>query len=293
MTRAKTHLVLTWRREVSYFAGNSFKTKDADRSRFLNALVSKPDGKTHKSVPKQRSIHDVTKKDAKRLAPKGTRAMHTTSRRNNEVARQPSPPVYSSSNRTWDNWAGDDLTAVTTASGIRHVKDNNTARQHSKSPPARTERKSWDNWEPSQIKKTIQQVPKIKPMTSVIKDPQKNTTPSSQRYHAKEQAKKVSTPLRRQPSQSDSQRQQLIRRGPSHQIDKERSIKSEAPTDIDSTLFYPVGSSVKHPFYGRGTVQPPPKSNTEFAEKMLVRVKFVDESEDWDLPMDTLLHTYE
>ena len=41
MTRAKTHLVLTWRREVSYFAGNSIKTKDADRSRFLNILVSK------------------------------------------------------------------------------------------------------------------------------------------------------------------------------------------------------------------------------------------------------------
>ena len=41
MTRAKTHLVLTWRREVSFFSGATFKTKDADRSRFLDILVSK------------------------------------------------------------------------------------------------------------------------------------------------------------------------------------------------------------------------------------------------------------
>ena len=49
MTRAKTHLVLTWRKEVSYFAGAAFRTKDAIRSRFLDVLMSK---KGDKSKPR-------------------------------------------------------------------------------------------------------------------------------------------------------------------------------------------------------------------------------------------------
>jgi hypothetical protein len=63
--------------------------------------------------------------------------------------------------------------------------------------------------------------------------------------------------------------------------------------DINSTIFYPLGSIVWHKFYGKGVVQAPPKSDVEFAKKMLVRVKFVDETADWDLPMDSLVHTYE
>ena len=62
---------------------------------------------------------------------------------------------------------------------------------------------------------------------------------------------------------------------------------------MDSTLFYPVGSGVKHRLHGKGVVQNPPNADAEFAEKMLVRVKFTEESMEWDLPMDGLTHTYE
>eukprot|EP00978_Attheya_sp_CCMP212_P039997 scaffold213690_cov47-Attheya_sp.AAC.1 len=41
MTRAKTHLIMTWRREVMTFFGAGVKTMDMERSRFLDVLVSK------------------------------------------------------------------------------------------------------------------------------------------------------------------------------------------------------------------------------------------------------------
>jgi hypothetical protein len=72
------------------------------------------------------------------------------------------------------------------------------------------------------------------------------------------------------------------------------TLRGEPPPDgMDSTLFYPVGSSVRHKLHGRGVVQAPPDSDSEFSEKMLVRVKFFEESAEWDLPMNGLVHTYD
>lgn len=51
MTRAKTHLVMTWRREVQTFFGQGFKFTHPERSRFLDRLVSK---KSKKVVKKRR-----------------------------------------------------------------------------------------------------------------------------------------------------------------------------------------------------------------------------------------------
>jgi hypothetical protein len=72
------------------------------------------------------------------------------------------------------------------------------------------------------------------------------------------------------------------------------TLRSEPPPDsMDSTLFFPVGSPVKHKLHGRGVVQTPPDSDSEFSRKMLVRVKFIEESTEWDLPMNGLVHTYD
>ncbi len=52
MTRAKTHLVMTWRREVQTFFGQGFKFTHPERSRFLDKLVGKKasHGKKKKSI---------------------------------------------------------------------------------------------------------------------------------------------------------------------------------------------------------------------------------------------------
>jgi hypothetical protein len=69
---------------------------------------------------------------------------------------------------------------------------------------------------------------------------------------------------------------------------------------MDSTLFFPVGSSVKHKLHGKGVVVTPPSADSEFVDKLLVRVKFIEdhrgkaiESTEWDLPMNGLVHTYD
>ncbi len=72
------------------------------------------------------------------------------------------------------------------------------------------------------------------------------------------------------------------------------TLRGEPPIDsMDLTLFFPVGSSVRHKLHSRGAVQAPPESDSKFSEKMLVRVKFIEESAEWDLPMNGLVHTYE
>ena len=66
------------------------------------------------------------------------------------------------------------------------------------------------------------------------------------------------------------------------------------PDNMHSTMFFPVGSSVRHNLHGRGVIQAPPDNNEHFSESMLVRVKFSEGScSTWDLPMDVLEHTYE
>lgn len=45
---------------------------------------------------------------------------------------------------------------------------------------------------------------------------------------------------------------------------------SSLPPPVDSTMFFPVGSTVKHPVHGKGKVCPPPEEDL-----MLVRIKFI------------------
>ena len=72
------------------------------------------------------------------------------------------------------------------------------------------------------------------------------------------------------------------------------------PENMDSTLFFPVGTTVKHKLHGKGVVLSPPSADSEFVNKLLVRVKFIEdhrgkaiESTEWDLPMNGLVHTYD
>lgn len=60
MTRAKTELFMTWRREVNIFTPDGVRTVDKDRSRFLDVLVSSKGKKTAGSGSKSASGGPVT-----------------------------------------------------------------------------------------------------------------------------------------------------------------------------------------------------------------------------------------
>jgi ATP-dependent exoDNAse (exonuclease V) beta subunit len=278
MTRAKTHLVMTWRKEVSYFAGNSFKTKDAVRSRFLNVLVSKPDDKA-RTVSKTKS----TAESKREKSPAGTRMFHTEAKSNKDTPMRPQ-----SSTGSWQH----NKQQTTMNSGALDAENIGVSiKSRQTSSPSSTERKSWDSWEPSQVRKSIDQVPSIKPMTVTVQKQHQRVTAnnaiSMSGESSNNEMNNPRTPIRMQPS--NKYKQQPTEKEPTQHDGRGHS---DIP-DIDSTIFYPVGSYVRHKFYGKGVVQAPPMSDVEFAEKMLVRVKFVDETGDWDLPMDSLVHTYE
>jgi DNA helicase-2/ATP-dependent DNA helicase PcrA len=64
MTRARNYLILTWRKEVSFFQGEDFRTVERDRSRFLEVLVSKKqkDGgsKSSEMVHETSRVHETS-----------------------------------------------------------------------------------------------------------------------------------------------------------------------------------------------------------------------------------------
>lgn len=383
MTRAKTHLVLTWRREVSYFAGSAFKTKDADKSRFLRLLVSKRDGE-NKPKPKssaglgQRS-QTQTKKKQKNLNALTKRELHSEANRylssNPTTGLKPKPrqvrtqtpndDIQSTRKRAHQSEA-DKYVAVDPITGLRPRqrpissqpspgKDSNAVtkrginsepnqsvaidpitglrprqRQVSRQPtlgkdaqpvtfnPAPNARaapkKSWDDWEPSTLKKSINEIPKIRPMvpTTGAHNMQANTNPSPpnftkpqttmRNYPTQQQQRSngqrgMVTPTRRREPEVSSSSSMMRNNGSassSRPQQNTRNIVGELPPDLDSTMFFPVGSTVKHKFHGRGIVlDPPQKDYAEFAEKMLVRVKFSDGDGEWDVPMESVAHTFD
>ena len=83
MTRAKTYLVMTWRREVQTFFGQGFRFTHPDRSRFLNRLVSKKDKKGLKK--KSKSSISSYKSTKRGVGVDSRRDLQTSSRRSKYV----------------------------------------------------------------------------------------------------------------------------------------------------------------------------------------------------------------
>ena len=275
MTRAKTHLMLTWRREVSYFAGAAFKTRDGDRSRFLDALVSKPSqgGRTNNISPRK-----TTSKRAKNIGSMTKRELHTEA------------------NRYLNNNGGSHQREL-------HIVPNNRSSNKSK---------TWSEWEPStQKKRTIQQTPSIRSMHANAIDRRQSYTASSQQRNSplkkNSDRRQVMPSIRSQERLNDNR---VSSRPPSNRVNQTlkrpnqaptrrasspiEELRSDAPPDnMDSTIFFPVQSKVKHKLHGDGVVLPPPKGDAEFIDKMLVRVQFLENNMEWDLTMDVLAHTYD
>jgi len=268
MTRAKTHLMLTWRREVSYFAGAAFKTRDGDRSRFLDALVSKPSqgGRT-----KNISSRKTTSKRAKNIGSTTKRELHTEANR---------------------------------------YLNNNQRELHTVSNNRPSNKSTWGEWEPSTHKRTIQQTPSIRSMhNNAIEDMHKIRPASSQQRN--QPLKKNSDRRQVMPSIRSQERlndNRVSSRPPSNRVNRTQKmpnqiltkrtsspiedLRSDAPPDnMDSTIFFPIDSRVKHKLHGDGVVLTPPKGDAEFIDKMLVRVQFENNME-WDLTMDVLAHRY-
>lgn len=270
MTRAKTHLVLTWRREVSYFSGTTIKTKDGIRSRFLDILVGKQGdtssrgGSKPKTKAKSSTLSSKTNtfNGVNHLGNMPKNALHTDARsttpgRNFRIS-------WDSSSPNKPTREGPLIESKLPASSVdrRQIKTPNGMWNHQ--VVGNSDRRQ------------------VHPSSNSLRPINGERTPSSQ--STSRHISTPGTPIRNKP-----QPIALDNRTSSRDV-----LRDDRPPDyMDSTMFFPVGSSVKHRLHGRGMVQNPPNSDAEFVEKMLVRVKFVNGNMEWDLPMDGLLHSYE
>ena len=100
MTRAKSILIMTWRREVTSFFGKGFRVNEASRSRFLDTLVSKK--KTSQTSSKRSSRQSNNIRDAadgsestnRLLKERGEhRANKETKQSNLRRLKRTSPPI--------------------------------------------------------------------------------------------------------------------------------------------------------------------------------------------------------
>ena len=225
--------------QVSYFAGQSFKYRDADRSRFLDSLVSKRENKRETRVQ--------------------------PSKQSSQVHQRPQ--------------SGGRLRQLAKSPRVKETQSSAIKRRSLHSgPPV-----DWDTWEPSGEKKHVK-----------VSNPTiQASTRSSNRPREKSDLPKITRIRQRTGSQSNEIKTRA-RRAPSSLVRDKKEIEMsrvpEPPPQLDSTMFFPVGSPVSHRFHGRGKVLEPPMGDAEFSEKMLVRVDF--DGVEWDLNMDQISHVY-
>lgn len=283
---------------MSFFAGSSLKTKDANRSRFLDVLVSKKGGKTKSAPGKTKSNSNFPPKN-NNLANSPTNQFGSNNRRSfhSESGRDPfnnensTPRVNPPANRSNVQFGSSNTKTIYSESGRDTIVK--------KSTPTKT-RNSWDDWTPSQQRKPVQEIPTIRP-TKLVSTDQRQTMPSSQMINRKMQndfvPKQTNRPENsRAPTFRPMQNEQSNRpkeHTQSSTTNNRSSFRSEPPPPTDSTLFFPVGSGVKHFVHGKGIVQPPPPGDNVFAESMLVRVLFENDKVEFDMPMDSMRHTYD
>jgi len=297
MTRAKTHLIMTWRREVSYFTGAGLRTKEADRSRFLDILVSKQEGKPKREVVHNRSITSLNS-PSQRAAMSNSRPTQNNSFRKGDFHNESKTSTNAKSplqRNSFYQKSSDQLDSDRKRSFHNESAMGNAANL------IKRDKKSWDSWTPSHQKKSLREVPTIRQIRSPSVGPEgTQDMVSSQCIKRHKRNDDVAqrpprpSPISQRRTHSFEQPIPSIRRNEiSTRGNRNNSFKSDPPPETDSTLFFPVGSIVKHRVHGHGIVQHPPPGDVNFVENMLVRVRFENDVVTYDLPMDGLTHTYD
>lgn len=243
MTRAKTELFLTWRKEVPIFTPQGIRMVSKERSQFLDVLVSKK-GKAGSSQSGER-------KNKKRLNPPSTKKRGSSTGTGTHAVFSGRSNTYSRSEGRQSN--GRKMSTLSVRSPDSASPLN--AKQHFQSSPP------WLDASLNQSQKAGRKVgqPKQSGTRSVYARQQQSVAkPTPDRY------------VPRPPGNSSSP-------GPprtSQKIQKEDRSSSTGTEQMDSTWFFPVGSKVKHSRFGEGVVlNPPPAKNKG---DLPILVKFPD-----------------
>lgn len=258
MTRAKTRLILTWRKEVTSFSSWSDsgpKTQEKQRSRFLNAIVSKKSKKNGRSAAKSKSKNGGT-------------AMRSFS-------TQSAKSVGSS--RTQLNRSGL-LGGPNRSQPLRRREIPSPTTSRARAPPPPIRRAST----PSPRERKQQQ--ESLESSSFTPDPEGIEALRSSLDSLSPSGAAAAPPRRsvQQPKQPTAAAQRQRQTPPTNQSKPRQSIPSSSDDIVDPMWFFPVGEKVVHMNFGKGTVvEPPPFRKIEDAK---VRVQFDNSGKTLEFP---------
>jgi DNA helicase-2/ATP-dependent DNA helicase PcrA len=245
MTRAKTYLIMTWRKEVMRFYGTGFSVSPAEKSRFLDDLVAnkgEDSDKTSKfSTTSKSSFQKFGKDPTKRTLP-GKMSLR-------------SPDEYKP--KLLDN--------LNNAAKESDLYDRSAVKDMlKKRVESRQEAQKWASFHakkknPAATKRTFPSAPKDGTMATTSR----RTTP------------RRAPPLPSSPSsprpggttrgyQTLNERSTLRPKGNANVVRKRNDLPTGASSgafvpapNFDSTMFFPIGTNVKHIVHGEGSVVKP------------------------------------
>jgi DNA helicase-2/ATP-dependent DNA helicase PcrA len=247
MTRAKTELIMSWRKEVNVFTAKGIRTEERKLSRFLEILLKKKNDQTATdSAPaksselrahtKPSSYQPARNYSAAAFNQKGAKSLYAQRRRSLTVGSQRPSTSYDSRKtaptRRIPSVLSDVPSSPSRAAAPRVSGESNASRI-------------------SRAALDTPQIPKVVARLPTRSQP----SPTPENYNRP-------SPVRHTPVQA-------------HKDSKSEAVKpppTKKPRDrsFSSTMFYPVGSQVMHQLLGKGTVLTPPPA----ADPMLVLVEF-------------------
>lgn len=293
MTRAKSDLFMTWRREAAVFTpttDSGFRYVKRNRSRFLDALVSKKKGATESSSDEE----SPRKRRQNGALPFMDTEMEMEMDRANNRARKNGLVSPGRKKKT----SSSDARYRPGTSSSRDDSDD-TSRSFSTGP-------SSDSLE-ERLKRVVSSSPANKPKRVTAGSVRSNPSrPSSATANGRSppQQRSISTTTaattttRRAPpppttrSTAPGAASAAFPPPPAppqptrpKQASASATTRRRATAAMDSTWFYPVGSFVIHTRHGRGLVlnPPPPSDDAANSSDLLVRVKFEDGGETLDV----------
>ena len=269
MTRAKTELCMTWRREVPIFTKLGMKRVSKNRSRFLDPLVSKAGKKASKSSKMSSSATGSRRSGtvdvySNRQNGSGNRRMNsfpTRTTRSFSTAKPQAPPVPSQSTPKFEG--------TTNILG----KQRKLLPLHLASPTtsSRPQRPIQSTSASNGQRRVPRQVPLRMASTQ-------NSTPRAQ----SKPARRVTASIDASPPKTNKDKHQF-KPQPDQSCASKNNNKKQTKSAMDSTWFFPVGSEVMHKDIGRGIVLNPPAREEQ--QDLVVRVQF-ENGDKKEFPLD-------
>lgn len=227
MTRAKTYLIMTWRKEVMSFYGTGFNIKQAEKSRFLNDLVASKEKDSDNSS---------------RLSNDPSRRKNVQRQGENISTSLDGPTSISADNNEYDRSA--------------------MKKMLKKRVESRQETEKWANFHAKKKHSSIRKVDRTTKTTSTRFTSSRTASPSSH-PPSPPRAGGIARGIR-----TLSERSNLEPIRTTGSVGKRKNRSSYSNSDIgsgdfapapsfDSTMFFPVGTNVKHAVHGEGTVVKP------------------------------------